>query len=974
MIKAMKSGKIKLVFLLIAMITPLSSFGEGLKAFKLKNGLSVYIWEDESKSDVFGLVGVRAGSINDPEQYTGLAHYLEHVMFKGTTKIGALNWSEEEPIYNEIIAKYDQMANETDPAKKETISNEINELTIKAGKLGVPNEYSNLMESMGAKSVNAGTSYDYTFYHCSFPAYQINKWLEISSQRFINPVFRSFQSELETVYEEYNRSQDNQMNASSQFVLKKAFEGHPYSRSIIGLPEHLKNPRLSQLIEFYNQWYVPENMVLVLVGNINAQQISGRINASFGRIPKKPMTERKVYPDLEIKGRTQYTSKVGLYPQVTLVFKGVNAGHTDETALEIALALLNNSSQTGTMDKLVLDGELTSAGAYPVTFREQGRTFVSAIPLYDENQRRFGSNKGVEKKLLEAIKKIANGDFEEWKIDAIKAEMCRHFDIQMEGNEDKAQMLMQAFYNEIDLAEILNYKEKILSITTEDIKRVAKEYLSDNYLAIYIESGKADKSKKIKKSEKPNYKPIEPPVGKQSLYAMQFKSMPFGKATESFVDFSEIQSKKLNDHSMMYYTPNKENNVYQLVVQYGAGKRDFPKLGYAANLMNSAGIMGAYEPQQLKEEFSKLNATCRVSADANYLYIIMEGYEETLPQACQLLSRQILMPKLDDKQLNSIKGSELSSRQQRKDNANTLNEALRQYMLYGDKSNYIEEPTDMEIYYLQIAELTGDINRASNYEAKVFYTGTIPFEQTYDILSKNLPLVANERPSTSPQVKEMKSVTENTVYFLPNSDTEQAQIHLYIPMQDTDKKDDVLRDAFNQYFGLDFTGIVLNEIREKRSMAYTAYAYVGTQGISGKASYLQGYIGTQNDKANEALEVLMGLIADMPKNPERIDNIKSYLRQSMLTTHPSFRSKAMQLVQLGYQGYTDDPAKENLPKVDALTFDDIVKFYEENIKGKPYAIAIMGNPKQIDTKKLEKFGKVIKLNTSKLFNDKDSFF
>ena len=220
----------------------------------------------------------------------------------------------------------------------------------------------------------------------------------------------------------------------------------------------------------------------------------------------------------------------------------------------------------------------------------------------------------------------------------------------------------------------------------------------------------------------------------------------------------------------------------------------------------------------------------------------------------------------------------------------------------------------------------------------------------------------------------MKKVTENTVYFLPNNDAEQAQIHLYIPMQEADKKDDVLRDAFNQYFGLDFTGIVLNEIREKRSMAYTAYAYVGTQGISGKASYLQGYIGTQNDKANEALEVLMGLIADMPKNPERIDNIKSYLRQSMLTTHPSFRSKAMQLVQLGYQGYTDDPAKENLPKVDALTFDDIVKFYEENIKGKAYAIAIMGNPKQIDVKRLEKFGKVIKLNTSKLFNDKDSFF
>ena len=180
----MKSFQFKSLLLLTTLIISLPSFGQGLKAFKLKNGLSVYIWEDESKSDVFGLVGVRAGSINDPEEYTGLAHYLEHVMFKGTDKIGALNWTEEEPIYKEIIAKYDQMAEEADPAKKEAISKEINELTVKAGKLGLPNEYSNLMESMGAKGVNAGTYYDWTFYHSSFPAYQINKWLEIPSKAF----------------------------------------------------------------------------------------------------------------------------------------------------------------------------------------------------------------------------------------------------------------------------------------------------------------------------------------------------------------------------------------------------------------------------------------------------------------------------------------------------------------------------------------------------------------------------------------------------------------------------------------------------------------------------------------------------------------------------------------------------------------------------------------------------------------------
>ena len=372
--------------------------------------------------------------------------------------------------------------------------------------------------------------------------------------------------------------------------MEKAFEGHPYSRSIIGLPEHLKNPRLSRLIDFYEQWYVPENMVLVLVGNIKAQQISGRINATFGRLAAKPAPERKAYQNLEIKGRKQYSAKIGFYPQVTMVFNGVPAGHPDEDALNIALALLNNNSQTGTMDKLVLDGELTSAGAYARTFREQGRAIVAAIPLYDENQRRFESTKSAEKKALKAIQQIATGEFEDWKIDAIKAEKCRQFDLEMESNEDKAMILMNAFYNEQDLGDILNYKDKIMAITTDDIKRVAKKYLSDNYLALYIEKGKPDKNAKI---EKPGYKPVEPPVGKESLYATQFKNLPIGQMEEKFANYGEVQIKQLNERSKMYYTPNKENNVFQLIVQYGVGEREFPKLGYAAQLMNNAGIIGS---------------------------------------------------------------------------------------------------------------------------------------------------------------------------------------------------------------------------------------------------------------------------------------------------------------------------------------------------------------------------------------------
>ena len=195
-----------------------------------------------------------------------------------------------------------------------------------------------------------------------------------------------------------------------------------------------------------------------------------------------------------------------------------------------------------------------------------------------------------------------------------------------------------------------------------------------------------------------------------------------------------------------------------------------------------------------------------------------------------------------------------------------------------------------------------------------------------------------------------------------------------MPTANYDKKDDVLRDAFYQYFSGDFNGLVLNELREKRSMVYSAYGIVTTPILPGYPTTFIGQIGTQNDKANEALALYMDLLRNMPENPDRMDNIKSYLRQEALTTHPDFRDKAQYFEQYKRVGYTQDPAIENIPKIDALTFDDIMKYYKENIKDKPIAIGIMGNPKDINVEELKKFGKVVRLTEKKLFNTKDTLF
>ena len=400
---------------------------QGLKGFKLQNGLTVYVWEDETKPDVFGMVGVKVGSVDDPEDLTGLAHYLEHMMFKGTQKISALDWEKEQPLYEQIIAKYDEKANTQDPEKKKSLDLEINKLTVEAAQYTAPNEFAGLTENMGGKSLNAATSYDMTMYFSSFPPSQLYRWLELNSERFINPVFRAFQPELETVYEEFNRSQDSHGRLQQEYLLEHIFPGHPYSRSVLGLQDHLKNPRLSGLVKFYNDWYVPENMVLILVGNVKMREVTGLVNNLFGRLPAKPSPERVNYPEADFKGRVEYSAKIADYPTLTLAYKGVPSGSEDELALEVCTNLLSNRNRTGLLDKLSLDGNIMGASASLLDFKDQGRIVIYGIPSYDVNQRRFESLKSLEKILLAEIEKMQKGEIEDWRFNSVKTAMMRDY-------------------------------------------------------------------------------------------------------------------------------------------------------------------------------------------------------------------------------------------------------------------------------------------------------------------------------------------------------------------------------------------------------------------------------------------------------------------------------------------------------------------------------------------------------------------
>ena len=962
----------RLILLAVFMAAGVCSLNaQGLRSFRLANGLSVYVWEDASKPDVYGEVVVKAGSFNDPEQYTGLAHYLEHMMFKGTRSIGALNWEAEEQIYNSIIEKYDLMADAQDLSVKEQISAEINALSVEESKLSALNEYAALVESMGGTGLNAATSFDFTIYHNSFPPSQVGKWIRLASERFINPLFRAFQSERETVYEEYNMGNDNPASQAQQFMLGKVFEGQPYARPVIGLGEHLKNPRLSQLIKFYEDWYVPSNMALILVGNVSAQSIIRTVNSAFGRFPARECPELPECPPLDMKGRSQYTSKVSQYPSVVLAYNGVPTGHPDEIPLEVCVNLLSNTMNTGLLDKLSIDGNIMGGAASSISFTREGRILLTGIPYYDRSSGTYDSNKKVEKLLTEAVSKVASGKLEPWMLDAIKLSLCRDFDLEMEDNEARAAFIRNIFISSEDVSTALDYPSRVQAVSLEDVQRVAKQYFGKNFIAIYNEMGKPSQGEKI---SKPKYDPLQSPAGATSMFAAMFKAGASPSSVEQYVDFSAVQQRSINDYSRLYYSRSEENDVFSLVLKYGAGSNEFPLLEYAASLMDNAGIMASFTPQELKEEFAKIGVTLTLSADDEYMYVTMRGYEQSLQQACNLLTRTLLMPSLDEAQLNNLIGSLASSRMMRRDNVNIMASALGEYMAYGENSSYLKEVTDRQIIDMTVSELTGTINKAAGYAADIFYTGVAPFDDVYEVLSHNLPLVSGEKPAVSPVVRPVQDVAQNTVYFLPVSNAKQCQIIFFSPCGTYDKKDKVYIDAFNRYFGGGFSGIVMREIREYNSMAYTATGSLSTRALPGSPLFFSGYIGTQNDNAVEAVKLYMRLLRDMPSHPEMTENIKTYLHEKAFTDHPTCRELTQKVALWTLRGYDDDPAKEEIPLIDSLTFDDILTFYNGRIRSGNVAIGIVGDPKQIDLDALSEFGNIVRLKESDLFNQEDKLF
>lgn len=933
-----------------------------VKEYRLENGLTVWLNEDHSQPKVFGAVVVKAGAKDCPD--TGIAHYFEHMMFKGTDRIGTLDYESEKVLLDSIAMKYDELAMTEDTAARARLQKEINELSIRSSEYVIPNEFNRLINRFGGSGLNAATSYDATIYFNTFSPQYMVQWAEINSERLINPVFRLFQSELETVYEEKNMYGDFIGGQVMDTLMARYFGPHPYAYPIIGSTKNLKNPRLTEMHKFFEDYYVASNMALILSGDFDAQQVMPILEKAFSRIRSgnAPKQEKVMLPPFNGRETMKVKFPIPFIKAMGLGFRGVSANHEDQVALNIAVNLLNNSNGTGYLDKLMVEHKLMGALAINESMNEAGILAVAIMPKL-----LIQSYSSAEKMVWDEINRVKNGDFSDEMFNSLKLEQKRQYASSLENIDSRATIMMNLFSQGKSWNDYLNEVARIESITKEDVVRVAQKYFSNNYLCVTKSTGKYPKDN----LPKPAFSPVVPRnADASSSYAKQLEKIPEQQVAPRIIDFEkDVKTSKLTPLVTLYTTPNPLNDIFTLNISYGIGALEQPELMQLTNYLQLLGTE-SLSFEQFRSRLQSIGSTLAFDVTPDAFVMKVTGFDNHIDETMELVGDFIRHAKADDKKLRQIVDDAKVSEKAFFKSGDNVASALLEQVKYGDQSRYLRKLSLSQIKKLKGKDMLAIYDKVRSVQCDLHYCGTLPVEKVIGTIRQHLPLERTTVASNSPYYRELKQYDRPTVFFIDMPDMAQSIVYGYVKGDPVDDK--ASRHAsrlFSVYFGGDMSSLMFQEIREFRSFAYrTSGRYqLPNHAHKGTAGSFTAMLSTQSDKTLDALGVLDSLIREMPLKPERMEAVKQTLVNRINNDYPPFRNLSEKVASTRMEGFDRDPAEEFLRDIATMDMQDISRFYREQISGRPVVYVITGNRKHIDMKKLAEYGTIIKVKKKDIY-------
>lgn len=925
--------------------------------YTLKNGLTVILSPTNKDPRIQAYVAIKAGSKTDPATNTGLAHYLEHMLFKGTDKYGSLDWSKEKVELEKIDALYEQYNSTKDEVQRKAIYKKIDSVSGVAAKYAIANEYDKMMSAMGAQGTNAFTSFEQTVYTDDVPSASLDKYLAVQAERFRNPVLRIFHTELEAVYEEKNRTLDNDGRKVSETLFSNLFQKHNYGlQTTIGTVEHLKNPSLLEIRKYFNKYYVPNNMGIILSGDFNPDEVIAKVDKAFSYMQPKPFDKYTFQPEDAI---TAPIVKEIVGPDAENLTIGYRLpGNKDKDALlaDLVGQILTNG-RAGLLDlNLVKKQKLLRASAFTYSLIDYGILYLSAAPTSGQ------SLEDVKALVLNEIENLKKGNFDDQLITSIINNIKKNKIYETEKYGDRASVLMDAFTSELDWRDQVAYVNDLSKIKKEDIVAFANKYFGDNYVAVLKRKGESPATVKI---EKPSITPVETNPDKQSAFVKMIDEIPATAAKPVFLDYKkDIQKSKLGKAEVLY-VPNKDNDIFRLSYRYKIGSLNDKKQGLASQYIQFLGT-DKMTAEEISKAFYKIACSFNVSTGEEYTTVNIEGLQENFENAVKLYEEVVNNVKADDKALAALKARLNKARKDAKANKGAILQGLTSYALYGSENKFNNVLTNEELNAVTAQELVDRIKNLNNYEQTVIYYGPTPVYNVVSQLKTLHQVPANFAVAAPAKTFKQEVPAKNQVLFA-DYDMVQAETRWIRNTETYNPEKTTMVNVFNNYFGGGMGSLVFQTIRESKALAYSTYGYYVQPQKKDQDYYLLGYVGSQADKFNDATVAMNELLTKMPELPKNLELAKNQVKKDIQTERITQDGIIYNYLNAKNLGLTDDIRKKMYETVDKITMADVKKFHQNYFSGKPYTYAIVASEKRVSMDDMKKLGEVKKLSLEEIF-------
>lgn len=930
------------------------------RIYTLDNGLKVYLSVNHEKPRIQTYIAVRTGSRNDPAATTGLAHYLEHLMFKGTRQFGTSDMEKEAPLLDEIERRFEVYRTLKDPDERRAYYHGIDSISQLAARYFIPNEYDKLMSAIGATGTNAYTSNDVTCYVENIPSNEVDNWARIQADRFQNMVIRGFHTELEAVYEEYNIGLGSDTEKLFNALTALLFPGHPYgTQTTIGTQEHLKNPSITNIKEYFRRYYVPNNVAVCMAGDFDPDQVIAVIDHYFGTWKPNSALAQPQYAPIPERTAPKDTTVVGQEAErIYLGWKFDKAASFQNDTLDVIADMLSNG-KAGLMD-LDLDQQMKwlGGGAFTLPLAEYSGFIIAGFPK--EGQ----SLDDVKALLLGEMDKLKKGDFDEGLLRAVVNNKKLTYYTSLESNEGRADKFVNAFINRQEWSDVTGWMGRISKITKQQIVDFANRHFGNNYVAVYKRIGNDTTVKKI---DKPQITPIPTNRDMQSAFVTEIVNSKVTPIQPKFLDFDKDLTKGTTSNGVpVLYVKNTENGRFTLSYYFEFGEESDKWLPFAADYFSYLGT-GKLSAEQLKQKFYALACDYGISVDARSTQIYLNGLAENMPEAMALLDDFIANAQVDTTAYVQYVGLELKSRADAKLNQEDNFSSLQLYGMYGPYNRGRNIPSGEELQAMNPQQLVNKIKSLRDYKHTLLYYGPMELDELAATADANHKTASTLADVPAGKHYTLQPTPANEVYIAPYDAKNIYMIQYHNENRPWNPDQQPVISLFNEYYGGGMNTVVFQELREARGLAYSAFAMYGTPSYKKEPEYALTYIISQNDKMMDCIHTFNSILDTMPQSDKAFGLAKQALLKRLATARTTKASILNAYLRAKDQGIDYDINRKIYETVPSLTLEDVAKFEKETMANKPYRYLILGNEKELDMKSLEKIGPVKRLTTEEIF-------